>query len=100
MIVYDQPDLYGANGQSPWYAAKGSDRRSNVNLYLPIELIERLAEAEKDLGIAVSDLVAAYAERGVSEAKDRQQRMLDTLDDHDRIVGWMPSGTPIERDAR
>ncbi len=98
MIIFDQPALYGENGRAPYYAARGSDRRSGITLRLPVELIERLAEAEQELGVAVSDLVAVHVQAGIDDALLRKERMLNDLEDHSRIVGWMPSGTPIERD--
>jgi hypothetical protein len=99
VIVFDQPALYGENGRAPYYAARGSDRRSGITLRLPVELIERLAQAEQELGVAVSDLVAVYVQREVDEALSRKARFLNDLDDHSRIHAWMPSGTPIEGDA-
>lgn len=87
----DRPDV-------PWWAAKGSRfEREQVLALLPAPLVEALRELQHQLGIAASDLMASYVQRGVEDAKRRRRRMLDDIEDPSRIKGWMPSGTPILR---
>jgi hypothetical protein len=82
----------------PWWAAKGTgDTATTVEVQLPERLVERLWELQAEFGIAVSDLVASYVERGVEDAWTRRSRSLADIEDHSRIKGWMPSGTPILR---
>lgn len=78
----------------PWWAPKGTNDRTPVTLNLPAALVDRLAKLEPVLGIAASDLAAFYIERGSDDAILRRSRMLGDIDDHFRIKGWLPDGTP------
>ncbi len=101
MPYIDTVPLYGGITRAPYCAASGSDgRRQQITLQLPAQVVDLLASAEKELGIAASDLAARYIEREVGEALLRKQRFLRDLDDHDRIVGWTPDGTFLDRDSR
>jgi hypothetical protein len=81
-------------GDQPWWAPRGGNDREAVTLHLPSVLVDQLAHAEQVLGLAASDLVAAYVERAVVMAMERRQRFLDMTVDHSRIATWMPDGTP------
>lgn len=98
VTIIDNQPLIGSPDRVdvPWWAAKGSRfEREQVLLLLPDSLVEALRELQDQLGIAASDLVASYVQRGVEDARSRRRRFLDDLDDPSRIKGWMPSGTPI-----
>jgi hypothetical protein len=101
MPYIDTVPLYGGVARAPYYAASGSDgRREQITLQLPAKVVELLVDAERELGIAASDLAAHYIEQEAGEALRRKERFLKDLEDHDRIVGWMPDGTFLDRDSR
>lgn len=96
----DQVPLIGSpeNPDVPWWAAKGSHHpRTEISVQLPARLIDELWDLQDEMGIAVSDLVASYVQRGTEDAKSRRRRYLDDVEDLSNVKGWMPSGTPILR---
>jgi hypothetical protein len=69
-----------------------------VTITLPPDLAADLAAFADTLGLDPDEIVAHHMRRAVYEGVNRRERFLDTLDDHSRIVGWLPDGSPKTRD--
>lgn len=61
---------------------------------IPDDAFADLEALAADLGLSAGDLVTAYVRRGVHEADYRRSRFLAEIEDHSRITGWMPDGSP------
>lgn len=65
---------------------------------LPSDLATQLANLSGKLGIGPTALAIYYLDRQINDAQYRHNCFLDAIEDHGRIKGWLPDGSPILRD--
>lgn len=61
---------------------------------IPDDAFADLEALAVKLGLSTSDLATAYVRRGIRDADYRHARFLHDVEDHSRIAGWLPDGTP------